>query len=165
MASSWVEIGEQGIVANLCAAVKVTGAPDTEGPLRRLCGKMNGQCAVLGYFNYPSFEFQSLVSLIARIVLLSVSIHLFKAVGEADGLRILLGVSLYRDDLQGIVLEYNSPNLNVNNSFYLSTFAAILTELGRRKKCLSWNQPDYLALFPPCPCTRVRASSTEPMSS
>ncbi|CAM9223832.1 unnamed protein product [Sphacelaria rigidula] len=36
-ASSWVEIGEQGVVANLCAAVKVTGAPDTEGPLRRLC--------------------------------------------------------------------------------------------------------------------------------
>lgn len=37
VASSWVEIGEQGVVANLCAAVKVTGVADTEGPLRRLC--------------------------------------------------------------------------------------------------------------------------------
>eukprot|EP00752_Nemacystus_decipiens_P004014 g3677.t1 len=35
--SSWVEIGEDSVVANLCAAVKVTGAVDTEGPLRRLC--------------------------------------------------------------------------------------------------------------------------------
>ena len=28
------------MVANLCAAVKVTGAVDTEGPLRRLCGEL-----------------------------------------------------------------------------------------------------------------------------
>lgn len=27
------------MVANLCAAVKITGAVDTEGPLRRLCGE------------------------------------------------------------------------------------------------------------------------------
>ncbi|CAM9242402.1 unnamed protein product [Scytosiphon promiscuus] len=35
--SAWVEMGEDAIVANLCAAVKLTGAVDTEGPLRRLC--------------------------------------------------------------------------------------------------------------------------------
>lgn len=36
-----MEIGEQGVAVNLCAAVKVTGGPDTEGPLRRLCGELD----------------------------------------------------------------------------------------------------------------------------
>ncbi|CAM9890630.1 unnamed protein product [Pylaiella littoralis] len=36
-ASSWVEIGEDAVVANLCTAHKITREVDTEGPLRRLC--------------------------------------------------------------------------------------------------------------------------------
>lgn len=39
VSSSWVELGNEAAVVNLCAAVKVTGAVDTEGPLRRLCGE------------------------------------------------------------------------------------------------------------------------------
>ncbi|CAN0263147.1 unnamed protein product [Ectocarpus sp. 6 AP-2014] len=35
--SSWVELGEQAVAVNLCAAAKISGAVDTEGPLRRLC--------------------------------------------------------------------------------------------------------------------------------
>ncbi|CAM9199817.1 unnamed protein product [Ascophyllum nodosum] len=42
-ASSWVEIGEQAVVVNLCASLKVTGAVDTEGPLRRLCEATFGE--------------------------------------------------------------------------------------------------------------------------
>lgn len=38
-ASSWVEIGEDAVVANLCTAHKITREVDTEGPLRRLCGE------------------------------------------------------------------------------------------------------------------------------
>lgn len=44
--SSWVEIGEDSVVANLCAAVKVTGAVDTEGPLRRLCGELESSARI-----------------------------------------------------------------------------------------------------------------------
>ncbi|CAN0451253.1 unnamed protein product, partial [Laminaria digitata] len=38
-ASSWVEMGEDAMVVNLGAAIKVTGGVDTEGPVRRLCGE------------------------------------------------------------------------------------------------------------------------------
>lgn len=38
--SSWMEISDHAVVVNLAAAVKITGASDTEGPLRRLCGEV-----------------------------------------------------------------------------------------------------------------------------
>lgn len=44
-ASSWVEMGEEAMVVNLCSAMKISGGVDTEGPLQRLCGTCDERTA------------------------------------------------------------------------------------------------------------------------
>lgn len=81
-----MEMGEDAVVANICTAVKVTGGVDTEGPLRRLCGKPAACTPSLG-FRLGFKPASSVPTRIARFPLASGLFPLGLGAGEVTQMR------------------------------------------------------------------------------